>query len=76
MYIQVIVLNSSKLQFTKLAMTNYIKSKPKNIVHLSSCYSYMSQYICLSRSTCAPKLLLYPSVITGGCSGYFETRIL
>ena len=61
------------------AMTDYAsqgKSKDFNVVHLSSCYSYMSYYICLSRSTSVAGTIIMqgfePSIITRGCSGYLR----
>ena len=61
------------------AMTDYAsqgKSKDFNVVHLSSCYSHMSYYTCLSRSTSAAGTIIMqgfePSIITRGCSGYLR----
>ena len=61
------------------AMTDYAsqgKSKDFNVVHLSSCYSHMLYYTCLSRSTSAADTIIMqefePSIITRGCSGYFR----
>jgi hypothetical protein len=60
---------------TNFAMTDYAsqgKSKDFNVVHLSSCYSHMSYYTCLSRSTSAAGTIIMqgfePSIITRGCS--------
>jgi hypothetical protein len=60
-------------------MTDYAsqgKSKDFNVVHLSSCYSHMSYYACLSRSTSAAGTIIMqgfePSIITRGCSGYLR----
>jgi len=62
-------------------MTDYTsqgKSKDFNVVHLSSCYSHMLYYICLSRSTSAAGTIIIqgfePTIITGGCSGYFRQK--
>ncbi len=61
------------------AMTDYGsqgKSKDFNVVHLGSCYSHMSYYTCLSRSTSAAGTIIMqgfePSIITRGCSGYLR----
>ena len=60
-------------------MTDYAsqgKSKDFNVVYLSSCYSHMSYYTCLSRSTSAAGTIIMqgfePSNITRGCSGYLR----
>ena len=62
-------------------MTDYTsqgKSKDFNVVHLSSCYSHMLYYICLSRSTSAAGTIIIqgfePSIITRGCSGYLRQK--
>ncbi|KAF9468480.1 hypothetical protein BDZ94DRAFT_1183142, partial [Collybia nuda] len=37
-------------------MTNYAaqgKTRPKNVIHLNSCFSHVSYYTCLSRSASA-----------------------
>ena len=47
--------------FPNFAMTDYPsqgKSRPKNIVCLSSCHSHMSYYTCLSKSTCATRTVI------------------
>ncbi|KAF9457986.1 hypothetical protein BDZ94DRAFT_1174610, partial [Collybia nuda] len=61
------------------AMTDYAaqgKTRPKNVVHLNSCFSHMSYYTCLSRSASAAGTIIVqgfePSVITRGCSGYLR----
>jgi hypothetical protein len=61
------------------AMTDYAsqgKTRPWNVVHLSSCHSHMSYYTCLSRSSSAAGTIIMqgfdPSTITRGCSGYLR----
>ncbi|KAF9468755.1 hypothetical protein BDZ94DRAFT_1183732, partial [Collybia nuda] len=54
-------------------MTNHaaqVKTRPKNVVHLNSCFSHVSYYICLSRSASATGTIIVqgfePSVYLGG----------
>jgi hypothetical protein len=61
------------------SMTDYAsqgKTRPFNVVHLSSCVSHQSYYTCLSRSASAAGTIIIqgfePRVITGGCSGYLR----
>ncbi|KAF9455327.1 hypothetical protein BDZ94DRAFT_1371138, partial [Collybia nuda] len=61
------------------AMTDYAaqgKTRPKNVIHLHSCFSHMSYYTCLSRSASAAGTIIVqgfePSVITRGCSGHLR----
>jgi len=60
-------------------MTDYAsqrKNRPKNVAHLSSCFTHMSYYTCLSHSTTADSTIIMqgfdPSIITRGCSGYLR----
>jgi hypothetical protein len=61
------------------AMTDYAsqgKTRPHNVVHLSSCASHLSYYTCLSRSASAADTIIIqgfePRVVTSGCSGYLR----
>ena len=61
------------------AMTDYAsqgKTRPRNVVHLGSCYSHMSYYTCLSRSASAEGTIILQGfdagIITRGCSGYLR----
>ena len=64
------------------AMTDYAsqgKNRPKNVAHLSSCFTHMSYYTCLSHSTTAAGTIIMqgfdPSIITRGCSGYLKQEL-
>ena len=59
----------------KFAMTDYAsqgKNRPKNVAYLSSCFTHMSYYTCLSRSTTAHGTVIMQgfdlSIITRGSS--------